>query len=229
MASLIFANVSSTMVSSNWMHIPSFDWNAALLVGAIVAVATVVVIAVAIATPVVAVQGGATLLGTCLAIGGIALVTGICGGCAAGFYRGHQGDIKREEQLDNIKRVSNQLDIHFEPSADPKRAKDFVCFLVSYEETDLRSGVPTVTTKKVKIIASDSNGFYSQVQSQMKRWFNIKVSGDLDGQKRRVKIYMNPFPGEGIYERLMLLATMNEVRSCIVERSESAWVSALPE
>lgn len=225
---VLFAN-SDVLFAVSWPSLPSFDWQAALIVGAIVAVAAVVVIAVAIATPFVAIQAGATLLGTCLAVGTIALVTGVIGGTSAGFYWGRQGDIKRQEQIESIQRVSNQLDIHFEPSTDPKRAADFHCTLVVYEETDLASQQPTVTMNEVKISAANSEDFYGQVDQQMKKWFTKQVAGDAEGQQRRVMVYMNPYPGEGIYDRIKQMAEKNEVRRCIVNKVEGAWVSALPQ
>jgi hypothetical protein len=219
---------SSGLFAMSWPSPPSFDWQAALIVGAIVAVTAAVVIAVAIATPFVAISGGA-ILGTCLAVGTIALVTGVIGGAAGGIYWGQQGDIKRQEQIESVKRVSNQLDIHFEPSTNPNRAVDFQCMIVVYEETDLASRQPTVTTRKMKIDAVNSDEFYGQVDQQIKRWFTKQVAGDRDGQQRRVMVYMRPYPGEGIYERLKQLAEKNEVRRCVVNKVEGAWVSALPQ
>lgn len=229
MKSTMFLATSGVLFAVSWPSLPSFDWQAALVVGAIVTVAALVVIAVAIATPFVAIEAGATLLGTCLAVGTIALVTGVIGGTAAGVYWGRQGDIKRQEQIENIKRVSNQLDIHFEPSTDPKRAADFQCTLVVYEETDLASQQPTITMKKVKIRAANSEEFYAQVDQQMKKWLTKQVAGDADGQPRRVMVYMNPYPGEGIYERIKHMAEKNVVRRCLVNKVEGAWVSALPQ
>ena len=227
MNSTVLFATGGVLFALNWPSQPSFDWQAALIVGAIVAVAAVVVIGVAIAMPAIAIAGGATYLGTWSAVGAIALVTGIIGGTAAGFYRGQQGDIKRQEQIESIKRVSNQLDIHFEPSTDPKRAADFQCTLTVYEETDLASRQPTVTTKKVKISAANSEEFYGQVDQQMKKWFTKQVAGDGDGQQRRVMVYMYPNPGEGIYERIKQMAEKNEVRRCLINKVEGAWVSAL--
>jgi hypothetical protein len=229
MKSTMLLATSGVLFAISWPGLPSFDGQAALIVGAIVAVAAVVVIAVAIVTPFVAIAGGATILGTCLAVGAIALVTGVIGGTAAGFYRGRQGDIKRQEQIESIKRVSNQLDIHFEPSTDPKRAADFQCTLVVYEETDLAPRQPTVTTKKVKISAANSEEFYGKVDQHMRMWFTKQVGGDADGQPRQVMVYMNPYPGEGIYERLKQLAEKHEARRCVVNKVEGAWVSALPQ
>jgi hypothetical protein len=86
MKSNVLLATSGVLFVINWPSLPSFDWQAALIVGAIVAFAAVVVIAVAIATPFVAIQAGATILGTCIAVGTIALVTGVIGGTTAGFY-----------------------------------------------------------------------------------------------------------------------------------------------
>lgn len=229
MKSTMLLATSGVLFAISWSSLPSFDWNAAVFVGVIVAVVTAVVIAVAILTPFVAIQAGATVLGTCVAVGAIALITGIIGGTAAGFYRGRQRDIERQEQIERITRVSNQLDVHFEPSTDPKRAADFQCTLVVYEETDLASEQPTVTTRKVRIRAANSEEFYGQVDQQMKKWFDKQVGGDADRQPRRVMVYMNPYPGNGIYERLKELAENNDIRRCVVTRVEGVWVSALPQ
>lgn len=220
---------SSMLLAAGWLSLPSFDWQAALFVGAVVAVGTVVVIAVAIATPFVAIQAGAAILGTCLAVGGIALATGVVGGTAAGFYWGRQGDIKRGQQIEEIARVSNQLDIYFKPSSDPERAADFQCTVVVYEETDLDSRQPGVTTRKVEISAATSEEFYDAVKRQMEKWFTKQVVGDRKDLPRQVKVYMVPYPGEGIYERLKEMAERIGIRECVVNRSERRWTSALPQ
>jgi hypothetical protein len=229
MKSLTLLATSGMLLAISWPKLPSFDWQAAAIVGAVLIVAAVIIVAAAIATPFVAIQGGATLLGTALAVGTIALITGVTGGVAAGLYWGHQGDIRRQEQIESIKRVSNQLDIHFEPSSDdPNQAMEFRCTLVSYEETDMESQQPTVTTKKVKISATNNEEFFEQVDRQVKKWLAQPVGGDTDGQPRRVVIYMKPYPGEGVYERLKQLVEKNEVRRCVVNKVQGAWASALP-
>jgi hypothetical protein len=225
---LVLGNTAALFALS-WSDVPSFDGQAALFVGAIVVLAVAVVIAVAVATPFIALQAGATFLGTALAITGIALVSGLIGGTAAGVYWGRQADLKREEQIQSIMRVSNQLDIYFEPSAgDARRAADFECTLVVYEETDLASRQPSVTTRRFRVTATSSEEFYGQVDDQMKRWFGKRVEGDKDGHPRRVMIFMRPYPGEGIYERLKQIAEQNGSGGCVVHRTEGGWVSSLP-
>lgn len=228
MKSSILIAASGVILAVGWPSLPSFDPQAAILVGAIVAVAAVVVIAGAIAMPYIAIAHGATLLGTALAVGAIAIAMGLIGGAAAGIYWGKQGDIKRQEQVESIKRVSNQLDVYFEPSADPMRAADFQCTLVIYEETDIASQQPTVTTKQVPVSATNSDEFYAQVETTMQKWFSKQVGGDSDGQPRRVTIYMTPNPGEGVYERLKQVSE-NQIRKAVVSKVEDGWHSALPQ
>ena len=86
-----------------------------------------------------------------------------------------------------------------------------------------------MTTKKVIINESNSEEFYEQVDQHMKSWFAKQVAGDADGKPRRVKVYMNPYPGEGIYERIKQLAEKIDVRRCVVNKVEGAWVSASPQ
>jgi len=228
--SIFFCSTLAFAVASVLSNLPSFDLRAALFVGAIVALATAVVLVVAILTPVIAIQAGASLLATAIWIGLIALVIGSVGGVAAGLYFGHQGDIKHREQVQRITGVTNQLDIYFQPSRDnPERAADFQCTLVIYEAGELASRTPEVTTKKREIKANDAADFYDQVKEQMRIWFERPVLADSDGRPRRVNVYMRPYPGEGVFERLRSLAENNGIRKCVVTRVDGAWASALEE
>jgi hypothetical protein len=228
MTSTVLLATSGVVFAISWPSLPSFDWQTALIVGAVVTVVAAAVITGGILLPVVAIWGGKTVIGTIVAVTAVSVAIGAAAGVAAGYTKGYIGDIKRQEQIETIKRISSQLDIHFEPSTDPKRAADFQCTIVVYEETDLASRQPTVTTKKVKISAANSDEFYGQVDQRMKWWFAKQVGGDADGQPRRVMLYMNPYPGEGIYERLKQMAE-NNVRRCVVNKIESTWVSASPQ
>jgi len=207
---------SGILLAAGLLGLPSFDWQAALLVGAVVAVATVVVVGIALAPPLSAVLG-------------IALVIGAIGGIAAGFYEGHQSDIRHTAQLERIASVSNQLHIYFSPSGDPERAAPFQCTVVVYEETDTSRENPTVTTKKVEISEADSEEFYDAVNRQMEKWFTKEVQADKKGKERKVKVYMVPYPGEGIYERLKEMAEKNGIRPCVVSRIEARWTPAVPQ
>ncbi len=208
-----------------WPQLPSFDWVAALTVGALLAVAAVFVIGRTILPPAVPIWRGATVL----TVATISLATGVIGGTVAGFYWGRLEDTNHNEQLDKIMQVSNQLDIHFVPSpGDPKRAADFKCVVIVYQEKDLNSRPPTITTRKTEIDADNSAEFFSLVEQQMTGWFGTNVLGDSDGLKRRVVIYMEPYPGEGICERLKEMAEKIGGSQCVVSLAQGRWTSALP-
>lgn len=230
MKNILFCSTLAFVIASVLSNLSSFDLRAALFVGTIVALATAVILVVAILTPVIAVEVGASLLATAIWIGSIALATGIVGGVAAGLYFGHQGDIKHREQVQRITAVSNQLDIYFHPSPDdPNRAADFQCTLVIYEEGDLASPTPEITTKKLEIKAKDATDFYDRVKKQMQGWFTRQVLADSDRRPRRVTVYMRPYPGEGVFDRLRSLAENNGMRKCVVTRVDGPWVSAVEE
>jgi hypothetical protein len=215
------------LLAISWTEWPSFDAQAALIVGGIVAVAVVVVLVVAIATPFVAIAAGATITGTAMAVVAIAVVAGIIAAAAAGFYEGRQGDIERERQIESIRRVSNQLDVRFEPSEELARAADFQCTLVIYDETEVASAQPAVTERLVQIGGANGDEFYAQVQEQLDEWFSGQVAGDAAGQSRRINVYMDPYPGEGAYERIRQVAESNANRKCIVNKVEGPWTSAI--
>ena len=218
---------ATSLLAISWTELPSFDVQASLVVGGIVAVAVVAVLAIAIATPFVAIAAGATIPGTAAAVVAISAVAGIIAGAAAGFYKGHEGDIERGRQIESIRRVSNQLDVRFEPSEDPARAADFQCTLVIYEETEVASARPAVRERSLQISGVNGEEFYEQVEEQLNKWFSGEVAGDAAGQSRRINVYMDPYPGEGVYESIRQTAELNANRKCIVNKVEGSWTSAL--
>jgi hypothetical protein len=214
------------MLLAAWLPtLPSFDWNAALIVGAIVAIGAVVVIAVAIATPVVAIQGGATLLGTAITVAGIGILTGSLAGGAAGFYWGRAGDLKRAEVVEQIMKVSNQLDIYFEPlSGNPNIAQDQVCTIVTYEEKGLDTKAPDVQIHKDVIRNPNIDDFFADVEGKIQGWVKQHKASRGDQERLRVQIFMKPFPGDGVYDKLANFCTK---QGCVVSKFPGTWVSAL--
>jgi hypothetical protein len=186
--------------------LPSFDGQAAATVGLIVAVATVVVLVVAIATPFIAIAGGATIVGTALAIGGIAVVTGAIAGTASGLYWGHQGDLEIARNKERVMQLSNHLDICFESSADDKTlASPFCCTLVTYDEAQGSKAVPVIEENRRVVVANNSDEFYHAVDVELRRWFGKRVLGDERGLRRVVTVYMKPYPGDGVWDRLQAM------------------------
>jgi hypothetical protein len=229
MKSYLLLAATGLLWASFWDNLPSFDWDVAWKVAVITAAVAALAIVVAIATPFVAIQAGATVLGTAVAVAGISLLIGTGAGIAAGLYWGADEEAKWRKVIEEIKAISNQLDIYFEPAAENKgQAADFRCTLVIYEETDLKARPPRCTERHVKIEAADSEEFYRLIDQQLKAWLHKPVLADQDNKSRRVKIYMRPYPGEGVYERLRQLVDNNGIRNCVVERSEQSWTSARP-
>lgn len=153
---------------------------------------------------------------------------------AFALYWGLQRNTKRPQELEMIKqlqtnnRIGNQIDIYFEPSLDdPERAAEFQCTLVLYDAADSGSRKPTVAERKVHIAAGNAGDFYRQVQQQLQSWFAKQFSTDAEGQERRVTIYMKPYPGEAVYERLKQMAEQNGIRKCVVARIDAKWKTAL--
>lgn len=207
--------------------LPSFDGKAALIVGAIVVLAAAAAITVAILIPGVPILAGAGLWATFKAVAIVSVAVGLVGGTAAGFYRGYESDKKREETVEWIRTVSNQLDVHFQASAStPDRADDFRCCVIIYEETDLTTRQPTIQPRKINIEAKDVEEFYSILQSQLAKWFAKKVLGDNAQQPRRILVYMRPFPGDGVWERIKEMCT-GFSSQCVVNKVEGKWKSAI--
>jgi len=217
--------MNSCLFLSGAITLGPFDWQPGLIVGSIAFVAAAGVLAVGIATSVIVLPWATTLLQTALAVGSISGVVGVSAGAAAGFYWGHKGEIKHRELRQTVANVSSQLDIYFEPLMEDKdKAADFRCNVVYYEGTDL-STTPTVTTKHTSISAANAEEFFRQVDCELKRWFAKRIAADTGKTQRRVTIYMKPFPGEGIYEKLKKLAEQNG--PCIVNQLDCQWSSAL--
>jgi len=223
---------SQILFAASWFGggMPSFDWTAAVVVGVIVVAGAAIILTGGIATPFIAIQAGATIKATVVAVALIATATGVVAGAAAGWYWGSKGDARQREEVDKIATVSNQLDIYFEPAGgDPKRAADFTCTVVVYEETDLQARPPTVTTRRTTIKATNAQDFYDQVETQIKRWLGTRVEADRRGQPRKMVVYMNPFPGEGVYDRIKEATDRASGGRCVVQKNEGVWASAVPK
>jgi len=211
------------MLAQTWLPtLPSFDWTAAYVVGAIVAIGAVLVLWMAIATPFVAIEGR-KFLGTTFAVLCLGAATGAIAAAAAGFYWGRQGDVKRAEIVQLVTKVSNQLDIFFD--ADPAstgQAKSFRATFVSYDEDGLDTKAPGVRTVKKPIVGPDADAFYAQAADELKAWAAKRTS--TDGKPPRVHVFMKPYPGDGV---LLKLKDFCREHGCVIETTDSEWVSAL--
>lgn len=213
------------MLAVSWLPtLPSFDWTAAYVVGAIVAIGAVLVLWMAIATPFVAIEGR-KFLGTTFAVLCLGAATGAIAAAAAGFYWGRQGDVKRAEVVQHVAKVGNQLDVYFD--ADPAasgQARNLRCTFVTYDEEGLDTKAPGVRTTKKPIVSGDSDDFYALVGQELKAWLAKRNQADAEGKTRRVHVFMKPYPGENF---MLKLRELCREHGCVVETTDSEWVSAL--
>lgn len=186
------------------MSLPPFDWGVAVRVALVVTVAAVMVVGLAIATPGVAMVAGGSLVGTFASIGAVSMLVGVVGGASAGFYWGREGEIERRETIAEVASMSRQLRIEFVPrDDDPNRAAPFECTFVTYDEIDLTDWPPRVDQRRVHVRGAGSEEFYALVQQRLAAWFARDVLADRDGSDRMVTVHMRPYPGDGVYERIM--------------------------
>jgi len=227
---LIFAS-AGLMFAATSPSFASFDYSAALWVGGITFVVVFLVIAAAVLLPFIAMTVAGA--GGWWAIGGIAFLGAVAAGCTAAYYKGKLLDKPGEIViiLDTIAKLSNQMQIHFEPSdGNSKQAADFKCVLVVYEEEGLKSKSPKCNQKKIKIEGATAQDFFQQVRQEMEIWLTQPVIADSEGRPRWIKIYMEPFPGEGTFQKLkdMVNDDLNKIRKCDLTRSEGPWKTLKP-
>ena len=222
-AQMLIADWSWAMESS--LLAGPFDVRAALIVFGVVTVAAAVIIGAAILMPGIGIVGGASIAQTCIEVGMIALATGAVAGAAAGRYQGHkaarQADEERVRRVQEIREVDHFLDVHFLPSQDDAdHARDFSCALVSYD-----ASAPDAPVVRTEIDVKSAEGFYKAVRSEFEHWLRKPIRTDGGSRRRHVAIFMKPYPGDGVFERIRELC---EHRAEVeISRVEGQWICRL--
>lgn len=201
---VVMAASSLTTLALSFNDLPPFDWTMAIQVGIGVTIGALVVVGLAIATPGVAMVAAGSMVATVVSIGAVATVVGVIGGGLAGYKWGQYGEIQRQQNIQQVASVSRQLQIRFVPSAgQPDRAADFECTIVVYNEVDIDANPPQVDENHLHLSSSGSEEFYSLVQQKLDVWFQTPVLADRDNSDRVITIFMQPYPGDGVYERMV--------------------------
>lgn len=216
--------LSTSLALLAWNSLsPPFDWRSAIVCGLAAGVVSGVIIF--------------SFVGVSLGSIGAAAMIGVSAGVAAGLFFAKQGDgakkaatsdtTMREPTPDTkpvtAARIAPQLDIYFEPSASPNRAAEFRCTLVVYEARAESSEPWNFSIKKTRIAENSGARFYQKLRQALQEWLKREAVGDAEKQPRRVVVYMTPFPGDGVYERIRELAENNEIRKCLVVRDRGTW------
>lgn len=222
---------------------PSFSWTAAWLVGLVVAGSSLVALALAIVVPAVGIRRGKTWRGTGAAVSGVSLVTALSGAIAAGIYWGHAGGAGTAPRgpgdqppsatptgadvpatppprpVEPLRRFADRLDVYFEPKENqPDEARDFTCVLVTYDEGRLAGRLI-----REEIHERSADNFYRQLETQVARWLGGLALSDPHGHPQLL-VYMQPFPGEGVFERIRQIETRHA--GLMVHRVDGPWRSA---
>jgi len=199
---------------------PGFDFKVALVVALLVTVVVLsaVVIAMTAGASTPAVIGLLAASGKVLtAVATIALTAAVVAGTVSGWNRQAHAT---ETPPDPVLQEMNELDVAFEPSlTEPKMAKDFTAIVVHYRE----SGQKTAVERHI-IHEERNDAFYSQLEKDLDRWLSQHTSADSAGKTRKVCVYMSPFPGDGVYERIKQLCERRG--GVVVSRIEAPWTSA---
>jgi len=212
------------------LALPSFDIQAALWVGGVVLVAAAVVLVGAIVIPSIALAAGGTFVATTFAVAGYCVVVGVIAGVAAGFISGHIGDIKIEVRTKTIKLLSSQLHIKFEQIKErPSNAKPFECTIITYIPVGLNTQNLGITEKKTELKGEDAANFYSLIERQINFWQAEKVLGDSSNLKRRIIVYMDPFPGDSVFSRIAEIANKVGGEKVEIQQIFGTWKSAAPD
>ena len=136
----------------------------------------------------------------------VPVVTGAIAGKASGLDGGHKADLEIARNKERVMQLSNHLDICFESSADDKTlASPFCCTLVTYDEAQGSKAVPVIEENRRVVVANNSDEFYHAVDVELRRWFGKRVLGDERGLRRVVTVYMKPYPGDGVWDRLQAM------------------------
>ncbi len=202
------------------------DFNFGHAAGATIVVALVVaaVLTVCVLLPGFALWGGATLLGTAFAIATVSMVLGVAAGVYVGLRTGAQdaraqAEQVRQQRVEEIRSISHRIDMYFEPREDdPEEAKDFVCWLVTYDETN-----PQDPEAHEQVIGRDIDQFYQLSQGYLEDWLTLRLGRDRQETHYELHVFMDePFGGEGNFTRIKSIADQLQLET---KRHDAKWTS----
>jgi|GEM_PF-5032436 len=202
----------------------SFNWDAAIFVGAVVLGGSLLVINGALATPFVAVQKGKTLRGTLIAVTIISTVVGAVGGAAAGFPRGTgsgqggtssgvdggpkdgegeneglQGTGKTEENNANDQTAAGaikrqEIEHFFDIHFRPEPSNPKVMANYTAIITTYKLQDGEIVQSDEEIVKTSGTSFMNAIEGELKRWVKRKRS---TSKKPLMRVFLQPDPGRG--------------------------------
>ncbi|MBL8821619.1 MAG: hypothetical protein JNJ77_03455 [Planctomycetia bacterium] len=221
------------------------DWGMALSVGLGVAFISEVTILGAIMTPKVPLRRGRTWRGTVTVVSMISIVIGAVGGYLAGQFGGRGGGgaatpgntpvtsavapsipIATQTVLPQTTKAvpvessfANIVDVYFLRDKNTRQLIHFTCEIVTYQR-QADAWRPIIASVK----GNDLADFLKQTISKLNE-LQTKMS-DADKPNKRLRMYLEPHPGEGVYDQLR---QQTQNAGWKVERKDITWQPDPPE
>ncbi|HQR09429.1 MAG TPA: hypothetical protein PLN21_21585 [Gemmatales bacterium] len=220
------------------------DWGVALSVGLAVVIISELTILGAIILPKVPLEPGKTWRGTVTAVSTISLIIGGVGGYVAGQFGGRGGGgattagqsvvstlpiqqvpvasipakIEPTKPVRPDTYLASSIDLYFVRDKESKNVANFTCELVGFRRKSY--GWEQVVSK---VEAKNLSEFLKRNSDVLETYLKEIPSADQPG--RRLRIFLDPFPGEGVYDQLRQQA---EKQGWKVDRKEVAWQPEYP-
>jgi hypothetical protein len=220
------------------------DWGIALSVGLAVALISEVTILGAVILPKIPLEPGKTWRGTVSAISTISLIIGGMGGYIAGQFGGRGGggastpgqSVVSTQSMQQVPissapakveptkpsrpdtYLANSVDLYFKRDNEKKLVTDFTCEMVAYR----RKGNAWEQVAS-KVEAANLNEFLKRNADALDSI--LKDVPSSDQASRRLRIFLDPSPGERTYD---LLRQQAEKQGWKVDRKDVAWQPEYP-
>lgn len=220
------------------------DWGIALSVGLAVTIISEMTILGALILPKIPLEPGKTWRGTVWAVSTISLIIGGVGGYVAGQFGGRGGGgattkgsaIVSTQPIQQVPVASvpakieptkparpdtylaSSVDLYFVRDKESKLVANFTSELVGYR----RKGNAWEQVVS-KIEAKNLSEFLKLNVNALENY--LKDIPSSDQASRRLRIFLDPFPGEGVYDQLRLQA---EKLGWKVDRKDVAWQPEYP-
>jgi hypothetical protein len=213
------------------------DWGLGLVIGAVAAISSEIAILLAILTPKVPIQKGRTWRGTFTAVTLVSVIVGGVAGYFAGMFGGRggggQSGVTATSTLTaqptksalvstppaptipplELPTLAARVDLSFTRAPGKTVAADFQCQLVGYR----RSGSDW-RPETSRIEQSTLDAFLPAISKQLNQW--AQEMQPQEAREKRLRIFLQPFPGEGVFEQIKRQA---EQAGWKVDRIEGAW------
>jgi hypothetical protein len=220
------------------------DWGMALSVGLGVALVSEVSILSAMILPRFPIDPGKTWRGTVMGVSFVSVIIGGVGGYIAGQFGGRGGGgalnsgsspvstaatpntpqptvpskIQTTAPVRPASYLANKVDLYFVRDPNTKLVANFTCEIAGYRKNGSQWDLAIS-----KVEAKNLDDFLRGNNEALARM--LQDIPQEDQAERRLRIYLDPFPGDGVYERLRQLA---EPAGWKVERKDVSWKPELP-